>query len=228
MTQPKTKRKLPSSIKWILWVIVVQLILFNISAAFYAYKFTHFYREKDDQVSYADGNVFTKTWKLFTGPKFSKSINTQFPDFTVDIVTLKTKKGDLIDAWYGKTDSVAKGTVLLFHGVTSNKSQIITEAAAFRFMGYDVMLVDFRGHGKSSGFTTTIGFKEAEEVKLAYDFVQKKGEKNIILWGTSMGSVAIAHAVAEYALEPAAVILEMPFAPLQDHLKARSFTRRTT
>ncbi len=92
---------------------------------------------------------------------------------------------------------------------------MLAEAYEFRYQGYNVLMVDFRAHGNSGGNTTTIGVREAEEVKLAYDYVSQMGEKKIILWGSSMGAVAIAKAVADYDIKPAGVILEMPFASLQ-------------
>jgi alpha-beta hydrolase superfamily lysophospholipase len=96
------------------------------------------------------------------------------------------------------------------------------EANEFLFMGYDVMLVDFRGHGNSSGYRTTIGVKEAEDVKLAFDFIKNKGEKNIFLYGMSMGAVAITRAMHDYKLQPSGLILEAPFWSLQTYLKTRA------
>lgn len=222
MKNSTPRKRLPSIIRWILWVILVQVILFNISAALYAYKLTHFYNDTSLYNERPEGNVFTKTWKLFSGPRFGKSVIAEFPSFAFDTVTLKTQNGIFIDAWYGKTDSTAKGTVILFHGVTINKGQLLTEASEFRYLGYNVLLVDFRAHGNSGGITTTLGWREAEEVKLAYEFVISQGEKKIICWGSSMGAVAIARAISDYELKPSGVILEMPFGSLQSHLKARA------
>ena len=47
------------------------------------------------------------------------------------------------------------------------------------------------GSGGSEGNETTIGYKEAEEVKSCYDYVAGQGEKRIFLFGTSMGAAAI-------------------------------------
>ena len=222
MEEKKTRQKWPSILRWTLWVILVQIVLINISAAFYAYRLTHFYNDPSLRTSQPSGNIFTKTWKLFTGPKFPKSQINDVPVFIYDTVSLQTENGLTIDAWYSKTDSVAKGTILLFHGITSNKGQLLTEANEFRYLGYNVMLVDFRAHGNSDGSTTTIGIRETEEVKLAYDFVKGKGETKIFLWGISMGAVVIAKALSEYSIYPAAVILELPFSSLQSLLKARA------
>lgn len=222
MEKQKTKRRLPVFLRWALWVLLVQLVLFNISAALYAYKFTHVYDDPSLRVRKNGGNVFTRTWRLFSGPRQPRSVIIASPIFTYDTVVLKTKNGILIDAWYSKPDSAAKGTVILFHGIMANKGMLAAEAAEFRYQGYNVMLIDFRAHGNSAGNTTTIGFRESEEVKLAYDYLAGKGERNIFLYGNSMGAAAVTRAVAEYNLRPAGIILEMPFASLQSHLRARA------
>jgi uncharacterized protein len=222
MDKQELKRKLPSVFRWIFWVLLVQFILINISAALYAYKFTHVYDDASLRTASASSNVFTKTWRLFTGPRQPRSLISGYPSFSFDTVLLKTNSGIYIDSWYSATDSVAKGTVILFHGITSNKGMLLPEASAFRYLGYNVLLVDFRAHGNSGGNTTTIGVKEAEEVNMVYDYITAKGEKNIFLWGSSMGAVVVAKAIADYELKPAGVILEMPFQSLQTHLRARA------
>jgi uncharacterized protein len=222
MKEKKTRRRLPSVFRWIGWVLLFQLVLFNISAAIYAHRLTHFYNDPSLQGSHSSGNIFRKTWKLFTGPKFPKSVIRQTPSFSYDTVRIKRSNGDLIDAWYGEPDSMARGTVIMFHGLSASKSYMVREAATFRLMGYRVMLVDFRAHGNSDGQNSTIGQKETEEVQLAFNYIQSKGEKSIYLWGVSMGAVAVAHSVAEEMVRPSGIILELPFASLQSHLKARA------
>jgi uncharacterized protein len=222
MMKQAPKRKLHPVFRWILWVLLVQFILLNISAALYAYKFTHVYEGASLSGTSSSKNIFTKTWRLFTGPRQPRSHINNYPSFAFDTILLKMGNGIYIDTWFSKTDSAAKGTVLLFHGVTMNKGMVLSEASVFRYLGYNVMLVDFRAHGNSGGSTTTIGVNEAEEVKLAYDYVSAKGEKNIYLWGSSMGAVVVAKAIADYQLQPAGAILEMPFATLQSHLRARA------
>lgn len=223
MNEKKNSRRLPSLIRWIGWVLLFQLVLINISAAIYAYRLTHFYDDPSLNGSHSSSNIFRKTWKLFTGPRFPKSvIGDSRPSFAFDSIQLNTRSGQIIDAWYAEPDTAAQGTILLFHGVSANKSYMLYEAASFRQMGYRVMLVDFRAHGNSGGFTTTLGRNETEEVKLAFDYIKGKGEKNIFLWGVSMGAVVVARSVAEEGLTPAGIIMELPFASLQSHLKARA------
>lgn len=222
MEKTKTSIRVPVFLKWIGWVLLVQFILINISAAFYANKLTHVYEDPALKNAKTSRNVFTKTWRLFTGPRQPRSNISRTPTFPYNTVRLKTSKGLDIDAWYSAADSVSRGTVILFHGIQSNKSNLLDEAGEFRFMGYDVMLVDFRGHGNSGGSTTTIGVRESEEVKLAYDYILQRKPKTIYLWGMSMGAVTISKALYDYNLKPAGVILEMPFGTLQSHLQARA------
>jgi uncharacterized protein len=222
MEKQSSKRKLPSIVRWILWVLLAQFILFNISAALYAHRFTHVYDDPSLRNKAPNRNIFTKTWRLFSGPRQPRSVIKEFPAFPYDTVTLKTQSGIFIDAWYAKPDSGAKGTVIFFHGIMANKGMLLSEADEFRYLGYNVMLVDFRAHGNSGGQITTIGVKESEEVKLAYDYIVQLGEKNIFLFGSSMGAVVVTKAIADYDLKPSGAFLDMPFASMQSHLRARA------
>jgi alpha-beta hydrolase superfamily lysophospholipase len=222
--QPTRKQgNLRSFVKWAVWVLLVQLILMNISAALHAYKFTHFYDDPALRQPYRPyKNIFVKTWKLFSGIKYPRSLITDVPQFAVDTVSLHTANGLRIDCWYSQTDSLSKGTVILFHGLLMNKGMILPVASEFRYLGYNVLLVDLRGHGNSDGHSTSLGYREAEEVKLAYEYISRRGEKTVYLWGMSLGAVIISKALHDYPIQPAGVILEAPFASLQYHLKARS------
>lgn len=221
MDRENFRLKLRSALRWVGLVLLVQFILINISAALYAHKYSHFYNDAKASTNFSNENVFQKTWRLFTGPKFSKSLVYESPTFPFETIELVTKNGIKIEAWYAKADSTAKGTVILFHGLSQNKATRLSEAYEFRYNGYNVMLVDFRAHGNSEGNKTTIGFRESEEVGLAYAYFQNKGDRNIFLWGISMGAVAITKAVADYNIKPAGIILEMPFASLYSLIRTR-------
>ena len=222
MKDKKASKKTVRLLKWIGKVLFAQLILINISAAFHAYRFTHYYN--DDKVRNqqpSQGKPFLRTWRLMTGKKLARSPIQYYPTIPYDTILLTTANGQKLEAWYMKADS-PKGTVILFHGLGSNKGNVLGEAFEFNSFGYNTMLVDMRAHGNSEGIVTTIGYKESEEVKLAYDHVSKKGEKNIVLWGMSLGAVIISKAIWQYDLRPQKIILEMPFDRLQDHIRARA------
>jgi alpha-beta hydrolase superfamily lysophospholipase len=222
MKDKKTNRKIIRILKWIGNVLLVQLILINISSAFHAYRFTHYYDDdiiRNQQPS--EGKPFLRTWRMMTGKKLAKSLIQYYPTIPYDTVLLTMANGKKLEAWYMKADS-AKGTVILFHGLGANKGNVLGEALEFNSFGYNTMLVDMRAHGNSEGIVNSLGYRESEEVKLAFDHISKKGEKNIVLWGMSLGAVIITKAIWEYDLKPQKIILEMPFDRLQDHISARA------
>ena len=73
----------------------------------------------------------------------------------------------------------------------------------------NVMLVDFRGCGGSQGDRTTIGWNEAKDVSATLLWVKATlGESAPVLFGHSMGAVAILRAVAVEGVQPRAVIAD--------------------
>jgi len=219
MERTNKKRPLRFYLKWVAWVLLVQFLLINISAALYAYKFSHFYADEPPAAS--GQNIFGRTWKIFVGPKFYKVEDEPEPPFPYKTIVLKTGEGLSIDCWYATVDKPL-GCVVFFHGITANKTSLSKEAAQFRDWGYNVLMVDFRGHGRSGGTTTSFGNRETEEVKLAFRFARSNGNQNIILFGSSLGAVVCLKAAAEKKVEPSAIIAQMPFASLRHHFKARA------
>jgi uncharacterized protein len=111
--------------------------------------------------------------------------------------------------------------VLIFHGFSGEKSSMLDKSDEFLKLGYNTLLIDFMGSGGSEGDQTTLGFQEAAEVKSCFDYISSLGEKNIVLFGTSMGSVAILKAINDYSIKPSAIILECPFGSMYETVCAR-------
>lgn len=193
----------------------------NIVAFFHAYKFTHFVSENHTKTKSPEKlNSFDKIKTLLLGVNNPRPINAIKPD---KYSTLELQSNKKIECWYlnnGNSDSI-KGTVILFHGYSGEKSSMLDKAEEFEELNYDVLLVDFMGSGGSEGNQTTLGFKEAEEVKTAYEYLINRGEKNIYLFGTSMGSVAIMKGIADYDLKPKGIIIECPFGSMYKTTCAR-------
>jgi uncharacterized protein len=208
------------SLKFTLRVIVVLFILLNVVVIFHAYKFTHFYEPDEVTIkAHNDKSTWDITKEMLFGINSIKQKNIA-PDSTYKVIYLTTKDGLKLEGWYN-TVSNAKGSIAMFHGHGSKKSAIIQEAEAFQQMGYNTFLLDFRAHGNSEGNTCTIGFYESEDVKLAYNYLQKNGEKNIIFWGISLGAATITKGVNDFNLMPAKIILEMPFGSLSEAVSGR-------
>jgi hypothetical protein len=215
------KSNMKKSLKILLSSLLVLFIVINIITAFHAYKFTHFYDIGEViKIKNEDKTGWDKTKEILFGINAMKQKNSA-PDSSFEKVIIKTKDDIKLQGWYGKTMDTAKGTVILFHGHGSKKSAVTDEAASFRKLGYHTFLLDFRAHGNSGGNTSTIGYYESEDVKLAYDFIKEKGEKNIVLWGISMGAAAVTKAMNDYPLHPSKIILEMPFASILQAAEGR-------
>jgi len=190
-------------------VLAIIFILINIIAFFHAYKFTHFTENESEKTNSPEKlSSFEKVKTLFVGVNNPKPKNTKFP--TQKYQTIKLKSNKEIECWLIKVKN-SKGTIILFHGYGGEKSSMIDKSNEFVKLGFNTMLVDFMGSGNSAGNQTTIGYKEADEVKTTFDYLTQNGEKNIYLFGTSMGAVAIMKCINDYKITPKGIIIECPF-----------------
>ncbi len=200
------------------WIFLLVFIVLNAVAYQHAYKFTHFSasaeaRTKDPKQL----SALAKVGLLFTGIDNPRPTTKEFPSKPYE--TFRVISTHDLECWKIKAPN-AKGTVILFHGYSGEKSSLITRAAEFRKLGYTTVLVDFMGSGGSEGNSTSIGYNEAIQVRDCFNYIQKE-EKNIILFGTSMGAAAILKAMDDYTLPVSSVILECPFGSLYKTVCAR-------
>ena len=205
-----------------IWVIartiIIIFVLMNIIIAFHGYKFTHFSSEIKKMGASAEPTTADKIKTLIFGVESTRPGDLVTPSQPYETVYLQSNVK--LQCWSLKADS-AKGTVIIFHGYRGSKSDMIDRSDEFLKLGYNTLLVDFMGSGGSEGSSTTIGYKEAGEVKTCYDYVASKGEKNIYLFGTSMGAVSIMKAVNDYPLNPKGLILECPFGTMYKTVSVR-------
>jgi len=200
------------------WSMGVFIVLLNLVAFIHAYKFTHF--SNATVVRTRDPKELSMSDKLVTlvfGIDNPRPTHRSKPN--VPYSTIKISQPDTITCWQINVDN-PRGVVILFHGYAGDKSQLLTRSKLFLDFGYNVLLVDFLGSGDSEGNTTSVGFREAVQVKACYDFVAKETQP-IYLFGTSMGAAAIMKAMHDYSLKPEGVILECPFGSLFKTVCAR-------
>jgi uncharacterized protein len=193
--------------------------MMNIVAYFHAYKFTHFDTSLKAKTKDASKlSIGDKITTLFFGINNPRPQNRWKPDKPYKTILLKSNKS--IECWYIPIEK-AKGTVILFHGYSGDKSGSLKAANVFLNLGYNTLLVDFMGSGGSEGNQTTIGFFEAQEVKTAFNYIEHTGEKNIVLFGTSMGAAAIMKCMNDTPLNARAIIIECPFGSMLKTVEAR-------
>jgi uncharacterized protein len=199
---------------------LVLFVLLNIVVLFHAYKFTHIYEIGEVEVKkQEDKTGWDITKEMLFGINMPKQKEVT-PDTTYKTVYLTDAENLKLEAWHNQVPN-AKGTVAMFHGHGSQKGAILKEASEFEKMGYSTFLLDLRAHGKSQGNTCTIGYEEGEDIKLAFDYLKNSGEKNIILYGISLGASTITKGMNDYPLTPSKIILEMPYGTLAEAVSGR-------
>lgn len=205
--------------KRLLWAAVLLFLLMNVIAGFHAYKFTHFSRTASSRTGDAKQlSVQQKVATLFFGVDNPRPVNKATPARPFTTIRIQSRLS--LEAWSIPTEQ-ARGTVILFHGFSGEKSSLLDKAEIFSAAGYHTLLVDFPGSGGSEGNRTSVGYQEAQDVKAAVEYVQQSGEGTIILFGTSMGSAAIMKALQDYTLPVQSVILECPFGSMLETVEAR-------
>ncbi|MEJ7729239.1 MAG: alpha/beta fold hydrolase [Polyangiaceae bacterium] len=108
-----------------------------------------------------------------------------------------------------------RGTVLVLHGIRSDKLWFIGQAQRVAAEGYRVVLPDLRGHGRSSGEWLSYGVREANDLRRLLDDLDHRGlvAGRVGVVGTSYGA-AIAIQLAGIDPRVRAVVAVAPFSSL--------------
>ena len=106
--------------------------------------------------------------------------------------------------------------VLLFHGVSDNRTSVLGHAEILLRHGYSVVMIDARAHGESGGDIATYGWKERyDTVAITNGLYSTENVRRLGALGVSMGgAIALQSAAVEPRIE--AVIAEDPFADLRE------------
>ena len=126
---------------------------------------------------------------------------------------IETADGVSISAWYMHVDSLAQN-VLFFHGNGGNLGGRVARFEFFQTIGVNVLAIDYRGYGKSSGKIRNSNdlLLDAEAALDFYVHQKAASTDNVIVWGRSLGSVPATHLSSKYNVK--AVVLESGFAEL--------------
>ena len=211
-----------------LWTGVLSMVAvflgLNALAYVHARSFTSFSRGGRKTPDPDRMSLGQKLRVLVTGPTVPRPVIRETPanfDLAFETHRFRTGDGLTLEAWRLPTAD-PKGMVLFFHGYADSKSSMLTEARIFREMGYEAVLVDFRGSGGSDGDTTTIGFLEAEDVWASVVNAGRwPASRNLVVFGSSMGAVAVLRAASLHDLPVRGLILQSPFASLLETVEHR-------
>lgn len=157
---------------------------------------------------------------LWTGISLPKPVN--YVAWTGGVTNIASSRGTRLEVWW--RDAVEpRGTVLLLHGYGDVKSGLVSEAEWFAARSWTVALLDFEGHGGSEGHTTTLGWREAEDVGAAVGWLRASGRhaRPLVLFGMSMGGAAALRAQADLGLGADGLIVASVFDRLDQAVRNR-------
>ena len=148
------------------------------------------------------------------GPLFATPAELGLP---FEDVTIQTEDNIKIHGWLIKAPS-AGSTLVFFHGNAGNIGDRLEKIELFNRMGLNILIIDYRGYGKSDGHPTESGvYKDAVA---AYDYLRKRDdmkEKNIVGYGASLGGAIAIDLATKRALS--CLIVDSTFSSAVDIAK---------
>jgi len=133
-----------------------------------------------------------------------------------DDLYLKTADGLLINAWFVKVSNKAV-TILCAHGNEGNMDDgdRLEKLKFFHDLGFNVLMFDYRGYGRSQGFPTEQGVYL--DAQAAYDYLKTRSDidqNRIIAYGASLGGAVAIDLATKRKL--AALIVDSCFTSARD------------
>ncbi|MFZ1262340.1 MAG: alpha/beta fold hydrolase [Chitinophagaceae bacterium] len=130
---------------------------------------------------------FLQDLVLFHPVSLTRSQRFIFPEPHQDVSIPLNKKDTINLVDFSSTDSVTRGVVLYFHGNKRNISWYSKYIPYFTRHGYQVLMIDYPGFGKSTGKLSEK--KLYEWALLVYKIAIKRfSADSIIIYGKSMGT----------------------------------------
>lgn len=141
--------------------------------------------------------------------------------------TVETIDGHLIHAYltYPKTKMKGYPTIVMLHSLGSNSYYWIPLQEKLNIMGYAVLRIDLRGHGKSvynnkfhqsswRSYNESVFSKYPSDVIQTIDYVQKESNKvsfnNWAIVGSDIGANTAVLVSGKYPVKPKAIVLFAP------------------
>lgn len=131
-------------------------------------------------------------------------------------LTIETEDGERLHGWWVPAQQKrSAGHILFFHGNAGNIGDRVAHARLLAEAGFDLLLFDYRGYGRSTGKPsergTYVDARAARRAMVARDHGDPAG---VIYLGESLGA-AVATELA-LSLPPRALILQSGFTSLRD------------
>jgi pimeloyl-ACP methyl ester carboxylesterase len=135
-----------------------------------------------------------------------------------EVVTIRGDDVDLA-AWYFANPRDAGCAVVMLHGFSGSKAEVLAPTPIFWQRGCDLLLYDARGHGESSRALLSYGVHERDDLLRVVEWLSAKAElarSRIGLIGWSYGAATAIQAASEAGGDVAFVIADSSYSSLRD------------
>ncbi|MGB8168724.1 MAG: alpha/beta fold hydrolase [Chthoniobacteraceae bacterium] len=188
-------------------------VAFGAMTFMHAWSMTHYAEPSVRTTRAAELSGWGRLLVMAKGATIRRQINKRAPNdigLEFSTRTFTGAHGLKLEAWC-IPGTIAAPAVLMFPGYGGSKDTLLPAAKEFAALGWEIWLIDPHGIGGSEGTTTSIGWHEATDVAAAFREFRSGSNGACVLYGTSMGAVAILRAAHEGWVKPDALILECPF-----------------
>lgn len=162
---------------------------------------------------------FVQEWFIFKPEKLSEDFEFKYTYPFKELSFSLTENAKISGLLFYSEEKEKRGLVLYFHGNTRSIKGWAKYSRDFTVHGYDVVMIDYRGFGKSKGKRTEkLLYEDALHVynRMRFDF--KYPENAIVIYGRSLGSGFAAKLAS--GTKPEMLILDAPYYSFS-HLTSR-------
>jgi fermentation-respiration switch protein FrsA (DUF1100 family) len=133
-------------------------------------------------------------------------------------VSFRTQDGLTLRGWW--IPGTRHQTIVMVHGLSNNRREPLDKAGYLHDAGYNLLVFDLRGHGRSDGSGTTMGYRETQDARAAVAEARSLDGGPIALFGYSLGgSIAVEAGAVDTDVK--AVVEDSGFSSVGDVFAAR-------
>lgn len=128
----------------------------------------------------------------FRAPRLVGDSDPSTYDLPYQMTKVPTVRGKELFAWFIPTEATAP-TIIILHGWGANAELMLPMAIPLHNAGFNVLMVEARGHGRSDGDTFSSLPRFAEDLECTIDWLKTHHEStsSITLLGHSVGAGAV-------------------------------------
>lgn len=142
------------------------------------------------------------------------------------MVSVISSDGTELKGTWMPDPGAGRPTVILIHGLYQNRSMCLPFVGMYRNLGYNMLLIDQRGHGESGGGRTTWGLRETEDLSAWVKWAGRNTPSGKIgLHGVSLGAaMSLLYSGTEEGKRLSFVISDSSYGNLEQLAEEKLFT----